>query len=443
VRLFLLAQPVARRSLDAALPRTGTGTLVQLGLVAEGPGAQVAALLDLRPHAVAGQDGPGWWVVSDLGETATGAPLPEQHVLGIGSASLTLAAATVRRPAARVLDLGTGSGVQALHATSHARQVVATDISARALRLAALTLRINGLQNRVELRQGDLLEPVAGERFDLVVSNPPFVITPRRADVPAMQYRDGGLAGDEVVRRLVIGLGEHLEPGGIAQLLGNWEIPAGRSWDERVEQWVQESGLDAWVVQREVLDPAEYAELWIRDGGVSAGPRYETLYAAWLDDLAARDVEAVGLGMILLRRPGPGTRALRRLEDVRGATAGALGAHLDRCLAGHDALAGDDAGLLRQRFAVAADVTEERHHRPGQDDPEVIVLRQGGGLGRTARVGTAVAAVVGACDGELELGQLAGAVAALLEQPIQDVVGQLLPTVRNLVLDGVLGPLAR
>jgi len=280
VRLFLLALPVTRRSLDVALPRTGTDVLVALGLVAAGPGAQVTALLDLRPHAAAGQDSPSWWVVSDLDETATGAPLPEHHVLGIGSASLTLAGATVRRPAARALDLGTGSGVQVLHATAHATHVVATDVSARALRVAALTVQINGLGTRVELRQGDLLEPVAGERFDLIVSNPPFVITPRRADVPALQYRDGGLAGDEVVRRLVTGLGAHLEPGRIAQLLGNWEIPAGWSWDERVGQWVQESGLDAWVVQREVLDPAEYAELWIRDGGVTVGEPYERLYAA-------------------------------------------------------------------------------------------------------------------------------------------------------------------
>jgi len=161
-----------------------------------------------------------------------------------------------------------------------------------------------------------------------------------------------------------------------------------------------------------------------------------------LDDLAARDVEAVGLGMILLRRPGPGTRALRRLEDVRGASSGALGAHLDRCLPWHDALADGD-GLLQQRLTVAADVTEERHHRPGQGDPELIVLRHGGGLGRTVQVGTVMAAVVGACDGDLTLGRIAAAVAGLLEQPAEDVVRELLPTVRHLVLDGVLSPLGR
>ena len=79
---------------------------------------------------------------------------------------------------ARALDVGTGCGVQALHATRHADAVVATDVSARALAFARLTLALNGAR-AVDLRQGDLLEPARGEQFDLVVSNPPFVITPR------------------------------------------------------------------------------------------------------------------------------------------------------------------------------------------------------------------------------------------------------------------------
>src|SRR5206468_7044146 len=104
------------------------------------------------------------------------------HVLGVGGASLMLARCAFRRPVGRVLDLGTGCGVQALHAARHAGSVTATDVSARALAFAAFTLALNGV--RAQLRQGDLLEPVRGEVFDQVVSNPPFVITPRAAGVP-------------------------------------------------------------------------------------------------------------------------------------------------------------------------------------------------------------------------------------------------------------------
>src|SRR5690606_14671512 len=167
------------------------------------------------------------------------------------------------------LDLGTGCGIQALHAAGHSAHVVATDISDRALAFARFNAALAGVD--LDLRLGSMLEPVAGEPdgFDLVVSNPPFVITPRAAGVLLYEYRDGGRAGDDVVRDLVTGVGRVLAPGGVAQLLGNWEHRRGQDWRERVGQWVDASGLDAWIVQREVQDSAEYAETWLRDGGTT------------------------------------------------------------------------------------------------------------------------------------------------------------------------------
>ena len=229
-------------------------------------------------------------------------PLREDHVLGIGGASETLAAWTPRPHVDRALDLGTGCGVQALHLGSHADRVVVTDLSERALAYA----RFNAALDEAEwdVRAGSMLDPVAGERFGLVVSNPPFVITPRSGAVPLFEYRDGGAAGDAVVRDLVRAVGDHLEPGGIAQFLGNWEVPRGATWTDRVGGWLDGTGLDAWVVQREVQDPAEYAETWARDGGHHAGTvDFNAMYAAWLDDFAARDVESIGFGVVTLQRP--------------------------------------------------------------------------------------------------------------------------------------------
>ena len=444
---FVLGLPVTRAALDAALPAVGTDGAVRLGLVeTSGHGGYdaVRALVDLRPYAAVDALGQhDWWVVSDLAELATGAPLRVDHVLGVGGASVTLARCTIRRHVGRVLDLGTGCGVQALHATRHARHVVATDVSGRALALAGLTLALNGVGDRVELRAGDLLEPVAGEHFDLVVSNPPFVITPRRTGVPAYEYRDAGLVGDELVRQLVSDVGAVLAPGGIAQFLGNWEHRRGEPWSERVTGWLADSGLDGWVVQREVQDPAEYAELWIRDGGRPDAARYEQLYRAWLEDFATRGVEAVGFGLVTLRRPleaGPGPRPpLRRVEEVRGGGDGPLGEHLAAALDAADLLARtSDAELLERRPRLAADVTEERYHRPGEEDPEVVLLRQTAGFGRVVRADTALAGFAGAADGELTAGQLAGALAHLLERPVADVVPGLLPAVRGLTTDGFL-----
>ncbi|HEY6795467.1 MAG TPA: methyltransferase [Kineosporiaceae bacterium] len=443
VQALLLGRPVARRRLDAALPRLGVDGAARLGLVrtaGNDPDDEVCPLVDLRPYAAV--DGLGtahWWVASDLSGQAVLGPLRSDYVLGVGGASMTLARCAFRRPARRVLDVGTGGGVQSLHASRHAGSITATDLSRRALGFARFTLALNRVP--ADLRRGDLLEPVIGETFDQVVSNPPFVITPRRAGVPAYAYRDAGLVGDAVVERLVTEVGRVLAPGGTVQLLGNWEHRRGEPWQARVGGWLDRAGLDGWVIQRDVQDPAQYAELWIRDGGQPDTTAYAAQYRAWWEDFAARGVEAVGLGLIVLRRPDDGEAPIvRRLEEALGGGQNpGLGDHLADCLdaqAWLDRASDDD--LLAASLVAAPDVTDERYHRPGEEDPEVVLLRQGGGFGRTVQASTALAAFVGACDGELSAGRIAAALAVLAERELADVVTDLLPAVRALIADGFL-----
>ncbi|WP_223172198.1 methyltransferase [Microbacterium sp. NIBRBAC000506063] len=167
----------------AAVPRCGVDGLVALG-IARLDGDAVAPTALLRPQSFVDADGIGeWWIASDLDEVALGAELPADHVLGVGGATRTLAELVMPTPVERALDLGTGCGIQALLVSRHAGQVVATDISRRALAFAELNAQLNGVSNIV-FRRGSLFEPVAGEAFDLIVSNPPFVITPRAQGCP-------------------------------------------------------------------------------------------------------------------------------------------------------------------------------------------------------------------------------------------------------------------
>ena len=338
------------------------------------------------------------------------------------------------------LDLGTGCGIQALHAARHATTVIATDISERALELARFNAELNGVTN-IQFRLGSLFEPVAGERYGHVVSNPPFVITPRSAEgVPAYEYRDGGMVGDALVASVIKDVEAHLVPGGVAQLLGNWEYGA-QDGLARVEQWVRFTGLDAWVVERERQDVEQYAETWIRDGGTRPGPEFDRLYEAWLDDFATRGVTHVGFGYITLRRPVFGGPTLRRFEVLDGPLGGSLGERVDALLTAHDWLAArDDAALAREPLTVAPDVTEQRHYWPGDEHPTVMDLRQGSGFSRTVPLGTALAAVVGACDGSLPVGVICAAVAELLEVDAGELTAEVLPQVRELVLTGLLLP---
>ncbi|WP_230115179.1 DUF7059 domain-containing protein [Microbacterium oxydans] len=429
-RLLVLGMPQPRRLVEAALPRLGVDGLVALGLATADTELVTPTAL-LRPQSFVDADGIGeWWIASDLDEVALDGALPSDHVLGVGGASRTLAELVVPLQVERALDLGTGCGIQALLVARRAGSVVATDISARALAYAELNAQLNGVSN-IEFRQGSMFEPLAGEAFDLIVSNPPFVITPRSEGVPEYEYRDGGLVGDALVEQFVRTAPAFLTPGGIAQLLGNWESKGGVTGLARLEAWVP-GELDLWVIEREQLSPLAYAELWIRDGGTT--PRdaaFTPLLTAWLDDFAAREVSSIGFGYVLLRR-GSGT-PLRRTERLTQPVSG-VGAALGVGIQAHDLLAQGMPAIL----LTATDVTEARHLMPGNDDPSVIELRQGGGFARTVNVDPALAAFVGACDGDLTVGQIAAALADLFEVPFRELWDDLEPRIRSLVFDGFL-----
>ena len=461
VVLFLLGRPVPGDVLAEALAPVTPGQLARLGLVEETAGG-LSAAVDLRPYAA--DDGTELYVASDLGAAQRPGVLRRDHVLGIGQASLTLAQTTDRRPVGRALDLGTGCGIQTFHLLAHARRVTATDVSDRALGFTRFNLLLNAAalgidprrpEDRVDLRLGSLLEPVRGEEFDLVVSNPPFVITPRPAGESSGErftYRDGGLPGDRIVSTLVRELPGVMAPGATAHLLGNWEVPgteraggepvpAADRWMRRPDGWVPD-GIDTWWIQRELVSPEEYAETWLRDAAEQRDrEHYEQAYRAYLDDFAARRVEAVGFGMIRLRRPAaprPGG-ALRRFEHVPHPVQQPLAPALAAAWARADWLEEHPGDWLDAHLVAAEDVTEERHQRPGAEHPGVILLRQGAGLRRTVVLSSEAAGFAGACDGELSARQILGALAALLGWE-GDEASRLEAEVRRLVVDGFLVP---
>ena len=459
--LFMLGEPVPATALDAALPRTTAAGAAAIGLVGELDRAGcVRARVDLRPHEAVDDAGEvRWWVASDLGELVTGRALAPDHVLGVGGAGLTLAGLTPRTRVRTALDLGCGCGIQTLYLLRHAEHVVATDISARALAFTAFNAALAGVSvtgapdagsepvlgsGRLELLRGSLLEPVVGRRFDLIASNPPFVLTPpavREAGLPLMEYRD---AGGPILPGLVAGLGEHLEPGAVAVMLGNWEHRGTGSWRDAVAAWVPEE-LDAWVIERELQDPVEYATMWLRDGGLTSerdAEGFDAALGAWIDDFEARDVRGVGFGYLIAHRPRRPREPWRLLEEVTTSGQGVLGPHVAEVLEVREHLAGlDDEAVADLHPLLAPDITEERHLIPGAAEPTVILLRQGGGLGRALRASTAVAALAGVADGELSVGQVASAVAALSELNAADgaaLRAEMVEATRHLLTTGFL-----
>ncbi|MDJ1131911.1 DUF7059 domain-containing protein [Streptomyces iconiensis] len=444
VRLFLLRQPAPYERARAALH--AEEALADGWLEREGPGGDsVRATVDVRPYS--GPEGQDWWIVSDLGCAVGGAggigarrengEDARGAVLGVGGASTTLAGLTVRTPVARALDLGTGSGVQALHASAFATRVTATDLNPRALRFARLTLALSGAQE-ADLREGSLFDPVEGEEpYDLIVSNPPFVISP----AARLTYRDGGMRGDEMCRTLVRGAVGHLAQGGYCQLLANWEHRADEDWRDRVSAWVPQ-GCDAWIVQREVQDVAQYAELWLRDAGDHHGDpdAYAARYDAWLEEFEQRGTKAVGFGWITLRKTEaerPSVIAEEWPHPVEQPLGDVVLSHFER----QDFLRRtDDAALLGHRFMLADEVVQEQVGMPGAEDPEYVVLRQNRGMRRATTVDTVGAGFAGVCDGTLSAGRILDAIGQLVGESPVELRERTPEAIRLLVEQGFLTP---
>ncbi len=433
-RLWLLQRTVPAGALETALPGL-VAPMTAAGFLRR-DGDEVRAALDIRPYA--SDDGASGWVVSDLSPNLDTEvrPIRPDFVLGVSSASTTLAQLTVRRPVDRALDLGTGCGVQTLHLARHAASVTATDLNPRALELAAVTAALNGVE--VDLRLGSLYEPVTEETFDLITTNPPYVMSPPRSDGDRLAYREGSWTSDGLVEQVVRGGVGHLAQDGTLQVLANWAHARGEDWTDRVSGWFAGSGCDAHVVQREVLDVHEYAELWLADAGLAGSPEYLPRYAEWLDYFEALGIEAVGMGWLLLHRAGRDVPHVR-LEEWPYAVEQPLAPALERELEAVGTVhALTDEALLARHWVLAADVVEETTGVPGEADPQHLVLRQQRGFRRATEPGTALAGVLGACDGELPLGTVVTSVAGLLDVDAAALIAEVVPEVRRLVVDGFL-----
>ncbi|TCJ29902.1 DUF7059 domain-containing protein [Nocardioides jejuensis] len=438
-RLFLLQATVPVDEAEKALPDLVDRLCVE-GIL-ERSLSEVAARIDVRPYgAHLDEDSDrDFWVVSDLTPGLDGTPnkVGANHVLGISSASTSLAQLTLRHPVQAALDLGTGCGVQALHLAGHADRVVATDVNKRALWIAEFNAVLNETPN-VQVLDGSFFEPVAGDTFDLIATNPPFVISPATGE--RLVYRDSGLPGDRVVEDIVRKAPELLNDGGWCQILANWVIREDTPWDERLASWLDGS-CDAFIVQREVLDPASYVELWLKDAGLQSATDYLHRYDTWLAWFEQQGIEAVGFGWINLRkRPAAATgEPTYRLEewpyDVEQPIAPAIGAW-GEAVDALSTLEGD--ALFAARLQTREDVQQETLGAPGAEDPHTVVLRQQRGFRRARKADTVEAALVGACDGELSVGQILDALAQLLEADPAETRAGYAEKVRELVAEGFL-----
>ena len=360
-------------------------------------------------------------------------------MLGVSASTMALAGATIRRPIDGAFDLGTGCGIQAVHASDHSRRVVASDVNPRAVACATLTMELNELAH-VTVRTGDRFEPVPGERFDLIVANPPFVISPSRRYL----FRDSDEPVDDLCRSIVQSAPDHLTEGGHCQLLASWAHVEGEDWQDRLAGWFAGTGCDALVLEREALEPAAHAASWLRQ--TERPERWRDEFDAWVaygeahrhrGDRVRADHDAPARAAA-----NPGSAPRPRTQDIVMPCGDHLGAAFELAdfLQAHD-----DGALLDVVLERGARCRAGRAGASRAPDGWVVAtrqLRQTAGLGHHGDVDPGVAAIVGGCDGRRPLAAVLETAARRRRRRARDLTAAALPIVRRLVERAFLLPVA-
>jgi len=421
VKLFYLETSVgAEEAEQAGVPE------ILLASVADGVEASVR--LDVYDDLV---------LAADRYRAGDGERLALDHVSGISMSSLMLAGLAVRRPVRTALDVGTGCGIQALLAARHAETVVATDVNPRALTFAEFNARLNGVRN-VELVLGSFFEPVPGRRFDLVLANPPFVISPDRE----IMFRDSGLPGDTVSREVIEQAPGFLLEGGLAHLLASWILREDKPWWTPVEGWVEGNGCDAWLLLYKTEDPLESASSWAKAFHGTTEGGYQAAMTRWLDYYRELGVVTIATGAVTLRQRGA-PNWLRADEFPDGAPTMDTEATM-RLLEAQDFLSTgpSDDELLGRAFEAVEAHRLDRILRLRDGDYAVakttLVLEEG--LRSTVNIDAHTVRLLTFCDGKRPLREFVAALADDLGMTPERTAEEALPVARRLIELGFLVP---
>ncbi len=388
-RLFLLQLPVDVGDAVAALAQDGFDALLTLGLA----GVDGSNLV---PH---GRLVPAEELLMAFDGFARGADDPPQFVAPYTPTASWLASLTPRRHVARALDVGTGNGVHALLAARHSDHVIATEVNERALAFTAINAALNRLDN-VEVRAGSLFEPVAGETFDLITCNAPYVVSPESK----WEYRDGGLPADELSERVVRQAAASLTEDGYASLLVSWIAYDEDDPDSRLDDWLDGCGCDTWVLSLAGADPLEHAAGW-NEHLASDPAAYGAALDEWTEYFSSLGIEWITEGAVLLHRRSGDTHAIR-VDAVDEESLEFAGDQIERVFRSQARLAqlSTSEELLELVPVLARTVGVEQRREPGAREPETVLMLDEGTMTKY-ELDFDVAEVVALFDGDLTLGR--------------------------------------
>jgi methylase of polypeptide subunit release factors len=429
LRLFILGVAVDEEAARLALFPADVECLIDSGLI-ERADDRVRATGRLAPWR-------NFFLLSDFLPAQGESLQPDFVMSGASPSSISLTRITFRNRVTMALDVGTGAGIHALLAASHAKRVVATDTNPRALNFAQMNARLNGIEN-VSFRQGSFFEPVHDEKFDLIVSNPPFIISPESS----LMFQNPGLGGDAVSELMVRECPAHLNEGGCAVSLISWHHENEEDWAKRPCGWGEGSGCDFWLLRAASQSPLGYAANALRQTESIHSAAYAEQLDKWLAYYRSQGIERLALGAAILRKRRT-PRNWVHCEDLAGAAVATdAGEQIQRVFAAEDFLAGlaNDDVLLNCRVALHPDHVLEQKLVAAEDGwvNQSLILVPAKGIERRAAIDTRVLLLLPRCDGSRTVRELISLVGEKDGTDFAAAAASGLPLIKRLLRAGLL-----
>lgn len=313
-------------------------------------------------------------IVDDLYVLSDDLSRGHEAAMGFGATTIDLCRATFpREPVGRVLDMGCGSGTAALVLSRRAREAIGVDVNPRAVTLARVNAALNGIANAT-FREGDLFAPVAGEQFDLIVSQPPFI--PRPAGVDAAAFLYGGARGDELSLELMTRIGPHMAPGGRAVLVVDWPEYGLETLEHRLRSALGADGPSLLVMSMPTTGLDEHAASYAAGLHPSLDRAFEdeaTMRRRHFDD---QGITALRPTLVVLERPKSGAPFTDALAIEPRGKSDVTAERIDRLLAARVLLTGRPEALLAAKLRVPeGTVLAQEQVGPGAEVESTLVAR--------------------------------------------------------------------
>ncbi|MGI9459603.1 MAG: methyltransferase [Pirellulales bacterium] len=365
-RLFFLGLPVEEKDLRSFFPQEFVNACFACGLIDNANGIVTAQALLIPVDQ--------WYLTSDV--HPTNIHYGEHYVPTLSQPAMHLFSFAIKKAVGSTLDLCGGCGPHAMAASRFSETVMTADSNYRAAEFVDFNAALNGFTN-IEAVTGDLFLPVKGRTFDLILCNPPFVISPSTSS----GFRDNEFELDFFLEKILREVPDHLAPGGFFQTTCEWVQVQGEEWQERLDGWLQNNGCDAWILEANCQLPESYARNRLRETSPSDNTDVTSL-ENYLHYFNERNVEAIRGGLIFLhKREGPNWRDFSNLrEGVRQPIGEAvLQGFMNRDLI-HSTKFRDS--IMKSRLVICKGIQQHEHsHWDGVNwTTDAIRLQNGAGI---------------------------------------------------------------